>query len=317
MNNFISALCAVSTIVSVFIGIGALIVGIVGGYFATYLINTKKMAKGKQKAVKILEEAYAEAKTVKKEAILEAKEEIHKQRLEFDKEVKDRRLELQRTEDRLSQKEDFIDKKDLNLDKKQEDLENQKKVLDDKLLKVNDELAKQEEIKKDMINQLEKVASLKREEAKEILVNSMVEDARKDAYKLVKTIEENATNEAQKKAQNIVSLAIQKCATDMTSEVTVTSVAIPNDDMKGRIIGREGRNIHAIENATGVDLIVDDTPELITISCFDPIRREVARLALEKLILDGRIHPTRIEEIVQKVQKDVEQSISRTCENFR
>ena len=160
MNNFISALCAVSTIVSVFIGIGALIVGVVGGYFATYLINTKKMARGKQKAVKILEEAYAEAKTVKKEAILEAKEEIHKQRLEFDKEVKDRRLELQRTEDRLSQKEDFIDKKDLNLDKKQEDLENQKKVLDDKLLKVDNELQKQEQIKKDMIEQLEKVASL-------------------------------------------------------------------------------------------------------------------------------------------------------------
>ncbi len=314
MNNFISALCAVSTIVSVFIGIGALIVGVVGGYFATYLINTKKMARGKQKAVKILEEAYAEAKTVKKEAILEAKEEIHKQRLEFDKEVKDRRLELQRTEDRLSQKEDFIDKKDLNLDKKQEDLENQKKVLDDKLLKVDDELQKQEQIKKDMIEQLEKVASLKREEAKDILVNSMVEEARKDAYKQVKTIEENATNEAVKKAQNIVSLAIQKCATDVTSDVTVTSVAIPNDDMKGRIIGREGRNIRAIENATGVDLIVDDTPEVITVSCFDPIRREVARLALEKLILDGRIHPTRIEEIVQKVQKDVEQSIKEAGE---
>lgn len=314
MSNFISALCAVNAVASVFIGLGALVLGLVGGYFGTYFINTKKMSKGKQKAVKILEEAYAEAKTVKKEAILEAKEEIHKQRLEFDKEVKDRRNELQKSEDRLTQKEEFIDKKDLNLDKKQEEIDNQKRIIDEKLIKVNEELEKQTEIKQNMILELEKVATLKREDAKQILINSMVDDARKDAAKLVKNIEDTAHDEATKKAQNIISLAIQKCATDMTSETTVSSVSIPNDEMKGRIIGREGRNIRAIESATGVDLIVDDTPESITISCFDPIRREVARLALEKLILDGRIHPTRIEEIVQKVQKDVDQTIKQAGE---
>ncbi len=314
MSNFISALCAVGTIASIFIGLGALIVGLAGGYGLTYLINTKKMARGKQKAVKILEDAYAEAKTVKKEAILEAKEEIHKQRLEFDQEVKDRRIELQKTEDRLTQKEEFIDKKDLNLDKKQEEIDTQKKIVDEKLVKVNEELAKQEQIKQEMISQLEKVATLKKEDAKQILINSMVEDAKKEAAKLVKAIEDDANEQATKKAQNIVSLAIQKCATDVAGEITVTSVSIPNDEMKGRVIGREGRNIRAIENATGVDLIIDDTPETITVSCFDPIRREVARLSLEKLILDGRIHPTRIEEIVEKVQKDVDQTIKQAGE---
>ena len=315
MSNMFSALCASNVIASVFIGIGALVTGLVIGYFGTYFINTKKMAKGKANAVKILEEAYAEDKTVKKEAILEAKEEIHKLRQDFDKEVKDRRIELQKTEDRLTQKEDFIDKKDLNLDKKQEELDNQKKLIEEKNNKVNEILEYQEQIKQNMISELEKVATLKKEEAKQILMNSMVDDARKEVAKTIKAIEDNATEEANKKAQNIISLAIQKCATDMTSEVTVSAVTIPNDEMKGRIIGREGRNIRAIENVTGVDLIVDDTPETITISCFDPIRREVARLALEKLILDGRIHPTRIEEIVQKVQKDVEQSIKQAGEH--
>jgi len=314
MSNFISALCAVNVVASVFIGIGALIVGLTGGYWATYVINTKKMAKGRQNAVKILEEAYAEAKTVKKEAILEAKEEIQKQKLEFDQEVKEKRLELQKTEDRLTQKEEFIDKKDLNLDKKQEEIESQKKCVDEKLAKVNEELVKQEEIKQEMILQLEKVATLKKEDAKQILINSMVDDAKKEAAKVVKQIEDEAVEQANKKAQNIVGLAIQKCATDVVGEITISSVSIPNDEMKGRIIGREGRNIRAIENATGVDLIIDDTPETITVSCFDPIRREIARLSLEKLILDGRIHPTRIEEIVEKVQRDVDQTIKQAGE---
>ncbi len=198
MSNVVSALCASNVIASVFIGIGALIAGLVVGYFGTYFINTKKMAKGKANAVKILEEAYAEAKTVKKEAILEAKEEIHKLRQDFDKEVKDRRVELQKTEDRLTQKEDFIDKKDLNLDKKQEDLDNQKKIVDEKFNKVNSLLEEQEQIKQNMIAELEKVATLKKEDAKQILINSMVEDARKDAAKIVKSIEDNAIEDANK-----------------------------------------------------------------------------------------------------------------------
>ena len=314
MSNMFNALCAISTVASVFIGLGALLLGVVGGYFLTYLINIKKMAKGKANAVKIIEEAYAEAKTVKKEAILEAKEEIVKLKQDADRELKERRVELQKTEDRLTQKEDFIDKKDLNLDKKQEELDRQKKIVDEKLEQLTNQLDEQEQIKKNMIVELEKVAALKKEDAKQILINSMVDDARKDAAKTVKNIEETAIQEANKKAQNIVALAIQRCATDMTSETTTSSVSIPNDDMKGRVIGREGRNIRAIENATGVDLIVDDTPETITVSCFDPIRREVARLALEKLILDGRIHPTRIEEIVQKCQRDVDQTIKEAGE---
>lgn len=314
MSNMFNALCAISTVASVFIGLGALLLGVVGGYFLTYLINTKKMAKGKANAVKIIEEAYAEAKTVKKEAILEAKEEIVKLKQDADRELKERRVELQKTEDRLTQKEDFIDKKDLNLDKKQEELDRQKKIVDEKLEQLTNQLDEQEQIKKNMIVELEKVAALKKEDAKQILINSMVDDARKDVAKTVKNIEETAIQEANKKAQNIVALAIQRCATDMTSETTTSSVSIPNDDMKGRVIGREGRNIRAIENATGVDLIVDDTPETITVSCFDPIRREVARLALEKLILDGRIHPTRIEEIVQKCQRDVDQTIKEAGE---
>lgn len=315
MSNLVNALCAVSAVASIFIGLGALILGLVGGFYATYFFNKKKVAKGKSTAVKIIEEAYAEAKTVKKEAILEAKEEVHKLRQDFDKEVKDRRIELQKSEDRITQKEEFIDKKDLYLDKKQEEIDNQKKLVDEKETKVNTIIEEQTKIRNNMIAELEKVATLKKEEAKQILMDSMVEEARKDAAKTVKSIEDEATSEATKKAKNIISLAIQKCATDMVSETTVSVVTIPNDEMKGRIIGREGRNIRAIESATGVDLIVDDTPETITVSCFDPIRREVARLALEKLILDGRIHPTRIEEIVDKVQRDVDQKIKEAGEN--
>ncbi|MBQ3493867.1 MAG: ribonuclease Y [Clostridia bacterium] len=314
MSNLVNALCA-STIASIFIGIGALAVGLVVGFFSTQFFNKKKIAKGKSTAVKIIEDAYAEAKTVKKEAILEAKEEVHKLRQDFDKEVKDRRTELQKSEDRISQKEEFIDKKDLYLDKKQEEIDNQKKFLDEKEQKIGLVIEEQTKIRDNMISELEKVATLKKEDAKQILIDSMLEDARKDAAKTVKAIEEDATSEAVKKAKNIISLAIQKCATDMVSETTVSVVTIPNDDMKGRIIGREGRNIRAIESATGVDLIIDDTPETITVSCFDPIRREVARLSLEKLILDGRIHPTRIEEIVEKVQRDLDQKIKEIGES--
>lgn len=315
MSNLVNALCAVSTIASVFISIGALIIGAVVGFYSTNLFNSKKVAKGKSTAVKIIEEAYAEAKTVKKEAILEAKEETLKLKQDFDKEIKERRVEIQKSEDRIVQKESFIDQKDLYLEKKQGEIEVQKKSIEEKELKIKEIIEEQNNLKSEMLKELERVASLKKEEAKQILIDTMTEEARKDAFKEIKSIEENASQEATKKAQNIVSLAIQKCATDIVSETTVSVVAIPNDDMKGRIIGREGRNIRAIESATGVDLIVDDTPETITVSCFDPVRREVARLALEKLILDGRIHPTRIEEIVEKVQKDVEQKIKEAGEN--
>lgn len=242
-------------------------------------------------------------KLQKKEAILEAKEEVHKLRVDFDKEVKDRRVEIQRSEDRLSQREEFVEKKELSLDKKQEQIEEMKDKLQQRESEVEKLKENESKVLESMRAELEKVARMTKEEAKQSLINSMVDQAKIDAAREVKEIEEEAKADGQKKAQNIIASAIQRCATDMVSEITVTSVALPNDELKGRIIGREGRNIRALEAATGVDLIVDDTPETITVSCFDPVRREVARVALEKLILDGRIHPTRIEELVAKAQK--------------
>lgn len=305
----------ISSLIVVFIALGAVILGIITGFFINQLAFSKKVGKSKINAAKIIEEAYAEAKSIKKEAILEAKEEVHKLRIDFDKEVKDRRNEVQRAEDRFTQREDFIEKKELALDKKQEQIDEIKQNLQQKEIEIEKIKEEQNKSLNYMRVELEKVARMTKEEAKQTLISSMIEDAKVDAAKKVKEIEEGARNEGQKKAQDIIATAIQKCATDFTSDITITNIELPNDEIKGRIIGREGRNIRTLEAATGVDLIVDDTPETITISCFDPIRREVARIALEKLILDGRIHPTRIEELVIKAQKDIEQKIKEEGEN--
>ena len=310
----INFLC-VSTVAFVLVPIATFLVGAGIGILVNYFLSKKKIASSKSSAVKIIEEAYAEAKTAKKEAILEAKEEVHKLRVDFDKEQKDRRAEIQRQEERLLQREDFIEKKELMLDKKQEQIDEVKEQLNARNVEIEKLKEEENKVLSDMRNELEKVSRMTREEAKQNLISSMVEDAKKDASKLVKEIEENAKNEGNKKAQDILATVIQKCATDYTSEITTTTVSLPNDEMKGRIIGREGRNIRVLEAATGVDLIVDDTPEAITVSCFDPIRREVARTALEKLILDGRIHPTRIEELVEKAQKDIDAKIKEAGEN--
>ena len=310
-----TALLSVSSLAASLIGVGCGIAGIAIGIFAAYFLLSRKNGKTKTKAAKIIEEAYAEAKTAKKEAILEAKEEVHKLRVDFDKEVKDRRVEIQRSEDRLSQREEFVEKKELSLDKKQEQIEEMKDKLQQRESEVEKLKENESKVLESMRAELEKVARMTKEEAKQSLINSMVDQAKIDAAREVKEIEEEAKADGQKKAQNIIASAIQRCATDMVSEITVTSVALPNDELKGRIIGREGRNIRALEAATGVDLIVDDTPETITVSCFDPVRREVARVALEKLILDGRIHPTRIEELVAKAQKDIDQKIKEAGEN--
>ena len=310
----ISYLC-VSTLAFVLVSVAVLIVGIGAGFLVNYLFSKKRLSSSKSSAVKIIEDAYAEAKTVKKEAILEAKEEVHKLRIDFDKEQKDRRAELQRQEERISQREEFIDKKELALDAKQEQIDELKENLNNKSLEIDKIKENELQVFESMKTELEKVSRMTKEEAKQGLINIMVEDAKKDASKLVKEIEENAKNEGDKKAQEILATVIQKCATDYTSEITTTTVTLPNDEMKGRIIGREGRNIRVLEAATGVDLIVDDTPEAITVSCFDPIRREIARTALEKLILDGRIHPTRIEELVEKARKDVEAKIKEAGDN--
>lgn len=313
MNN-VSILLA-SSIVTVFIGLGSVIVGLVIGFFTTRILIAKKIGNSKTTAAKIIEDAYADAKTVKKEAVLEAKEEVHKLREEFDKEIKERRLEIQRAEDRIAQKEQFIDKKDLFLEKKQEEIDKTKQDIDRKQEMVDKLLQEQKVLKDQTLEKLENIANMKKEEAKQTLMDLMVEDAKRQSLKIVSQIEQEAQEEGTKKAKNIVANAIQKLATDLTAEITTSTVTIPNEEMKGRIIGREGRNIRAIEQVTGVDLIIDDTPDAITVSAFDPIRREIAKQSLEKLIMDGRIHPARIEEVVEKVKRDIDTAIKQAGEN--
>lgn len=293
------------------IAIVCLIAGLLIGGVIMMVYTNKRMQKNKSNAVKIIEDAYAEAKTIKKEALLESKEQSQKVKDEVDEEVKNRRQEVAKLEERLNQREEFIEKKELSLDKRTEQLEDEKKAL----AKSQEELEKDRQnlssLKDKAMEEIEKVAKMSKQEAVDMLVNSMREEAQKEASVIVKKIEDDARENGELKAREIIGQALQKCATETTSEMTVSVVPLPNDEMKGRIIGREGRNIRAIESATGVELIVDDTPETITISGFDPIRREVARLSLEKLITDGRIHPTRIEEIVEKMQREVDKSIKQ------
>lgn len=296
-------------------GVVALVLGIVAGAFVYKILLSKKIGNSKSNAVKIIEEAYAEAKSIKKESVLEAKEEAQKIKDEANNEAKERRGELQKQEERLDQREEYLTKKETLLDTKSEQLENDKNQLENEKNRLTEQIKEQNEIKEQMLEKLEKISGLSKKEAKEILIESVTEEAKKDAGILIKQIEDDAKERADKIATDIVVGAIQKCATDLSSEMTITTVALPNDDMKGRIIGREGRNIRSIEAATGVELIVDDTPEAITVSSFDPIRREIARLSLEKLIVDGRIHPARIEEIVEKATKDVEKIIKEAGEN--
>ena len=234
--------------------------------------------------------------------MLEAKEEIHKSRSELDREVKERRNELQRLERRLVQKEENLDRKIDSLEKKEENLSRKEADLDKSQDKINDLYAKQ-------LAELERLSGLTSEEARNLLLSNVEEEIKHETAMLIKDLEQQAKEEADKKAREIISLAIQRCAADHVAETTVSVVALPNDEMKGRIIGREGRNIRTLETLTGIDLIIDDTPEAVILSGFDPVRREVARVALEKLITDGRIHPARIEEMVEKAQREVEHKI--------
>lgn len=311
----LSILCSAAVTAGIVSGVIALIVGVGLGILLYRIIATKKIGKSKTNAVKIIEEAYAEAKTIKKEAILEAKEESQKIKDEATEEAKNRRSEIQKSEERLEQREEYITKKEMALDTKQEQIDNEKNKIDVERQKITNAIEEQAKIKENMIAELEKISGLSKNDAKNILIENITEDAKKDAGILVKKIEDEARENAEKMAQEIVAGAIQKCATDLSSEMTVTTVPLPNDEMKGRIIGREGRNIRSIESVTGVELIIDDTPEAITISSFDPIRREIARLSLEKLIVDGRIHPTRVEEVVDKATMEVEKTIKQAGEN--
>lgn len=281
------------------------------GYSYRKKIAEFKIGSAEEEALKIVEEAKEKAiknaEAAKKERLLEAKEEIHKERTELDKEIKERRNELQRQERRVQQKEDTIDKKTQLLEKKEEQIQKKMSEVEELQLEV-------EKIKKLQLNQLEKVAELSAAEAKDLILKQVESDSRHEAALLIKSIEDAAKEEAEIKARNIITGAIQRCAADHVAETTVSVVQLPNDDMKGRIIGREGRNIRTIETLTGIDLIIDDTPEAVILSGFDPVKREIARLSLEKLITDGRIHPGRIEETVEKSRKEVEQIIKQEGE---
>ena len=298
-----------------FIGLGiGLAVAVIAGFLMfragiTYnrKISEAEIGSAEDETKRIVDEAIKEAENKKKEALLEAKEEIHRNRAELDKEVKERRSELSKQENRLHQKEATLDKKTETLEQKEEALVVKSKELDaekEKLIVLqNEERAK-----------LEQISGLSAEEAKEYLLKNLESEVRHEAAIMVKEIEQEAKENAEAKAREIIGYALQKCAADHVAETTVSVVALPNDEMKGRIIGREGRNIRTLETMTGIDLIIDDTPEAVILSGFDPVRREIAKITLEKLIVDGRIHPARIEETVERAKKEIERTIKQEGE---
>lgn len=285
----------------------ALILGLVIGYFTRKHIAEAKIATAEAESKKIIEEAAKQAEAKKREIILEAKEETLRFRNEVEREYKERRNELQRLERRLVQKEETLDRKTEANERKEETLQRKENEIDKLKSDINDTLNRQ-------LSELERISGLTSEEARQILLADIEKEIQHDAAIMIKETEQKAKEEGEKRARDIISLAIQRCAADHVAEATVAVVPLPNDEMKGRIIGREGRNIRSFETLTGIDLIIDDTPEAVIVSGFDPIRREIARIALEKLISDGRIHPARIEEMVEKAQKDVEVQIREAGE---
>ena len=313
MGNVFGSLFLISTGGAIGIAAAAFVVALAAGIGLGLSVHKKsyekKVGEINQVVEKMLDDARAEGKTLKKEAILEAKEQELKIRNDFEREYKEKRAELARTENRLIQKEDSLDKKEDALAKRNEELNKQQQKLQQKDAEMQKKLQEVSQQHEKMLVEIEKVSQMSREEAKRELVSAIEEDARKEAVGLVRNIEAEAKEEAGRKAKEIISLAIQKCSTEQASEITVSVVPLPSDDMKARIIGREGRNIRTLENATGIELIIDDTPEVVICSGFDPVRREIARVALEKLIQDGRIHPARIEETVEKVRKELDQQI--------
>ena len=265
-------------------------------------VSEKEISSAEEEGTRIINEAIKSAETKKKEALLEAKEEILKNRSEYEKEEKSRRADLQRQENRLQQKEENLDRKTEALEKREESLAQKHAAID----KENEEI---KVIKRSQTEMLERISGFTAEEAKAYLISQVESEVTHETALKIKEVESRMKEECEARAREVVAQAIQRCAADSVAELTVSVVPLPNDEMKGRIIGREGRNIRTIETLTGVDLIIDDTPEAITVSCFEPVRREIARLALEKLIADGRIHPTHIEEMVEKARREVEATI--------
>jgi ribonuclease Y len=294
--------------VVIFVGLG-FILGIPIGFLVRKKLVESKLEKLEEYSKKLISQAQKEADNIKKEAELKAKDLLYQMKMEFEKEAKDKREQLLLQEKRLMHKEESIDKKLDQIEKREERVAQKEKEVEEIIKKLEEERRQIEELKNEQKRQLESLAGMSKEEAKELLIKSMEEEAKNEAAKLVRKIETEAKVEADKKAKEILALAIKRYAGEYVAEQTVSVVHLPNEEMKGRIIGREGRNIRAIEAATGVDVIIDDTPEAVILSGFNPIRREVAKIALERLIYDGRIHPARIEEVVAKVTEEVEEAI--------
>ena len=293
---------------SIMIIITAVVVGIVLGYLIRFVMAKMDANSAELRKHKIIQEAKEKAESERKHAISSANSEIQKERHKLENENRDRRAEIQKLENRVLQREANIDKKSQYLEDKERNIENKMKQIKEKEEKL-------ERIIEEERKELEKISGFSAEEAKNALIKGIEEDAKKSAAKIVDNIEKNAIETGERKAREIIVQTIQRISSDVTQETSVTSVSLPSEEMKGRIIGREGRNIRMLETLTGVDIIIDDTPEAVVISCFDPVRKHIAKVSLEKLILDGRIHPARIEEVVEKTRKEVEDSIISAGEN--
>lgn len=286
--------------VAIVLAVGAICFGV--GYFIRKSLAEAKISSAEEAAEQILISAEKEAEALKKEKVLEAKDEVHRLRSEAENDIRDRRQDVQRLERRLLQKEESLDKKIESFERKEEKLANKEKRIDETQQQID-------RIYQEQVSELERISNLTLEEARKQILDKVEQEVQHESAQLIKEIETRTKEEADKKARNIISLAIQRCAAEHVAETTVSVVSLPNDEMKGRIIGREGRNIRALETLTGIDLIIDDTPEAVILSGFDPIRREIARTALERLVADGRIHPARIEEMVEKSRREVDERI--------
>ncbi|WP_182199224.1 ribonuclease Y [Paraliobacillus salinarum] len=300
--------------IGIVISILLLIVGIVVGYLIRKSIAEKKISSAEELARQIVEEGHRNAEVAKKEALLEAKDESHKIRQQVDQDLRERRVELQKQENRLLQKEENLDRKDETLDKRELMLERKENSLTEKQQQIEEMESKVEAMLSEQQAELERISGYTSDQAKQIILDRVEKEVTHDTALMIKEAENRAKEEADKKAKEILSIAMQRCAADHVAETTVSVVNLPNDEMKGRIIGREGRNIRTLETLTGIDLIIDDTPEAVILSGFDPIRRETARIALEKLVQDGRIHPARIEEMVDKSRREVDEHIREVGE---